>query len=91
MVLLDELGLLVSLYVVLVAIVVLDTLLRPAGIDVLVTPLVGLAFLLLLGVFILCLPKAAAITRLDLLVLIRGVTLAGSLHEGGINNLALVE
>ena len=91
MVLLDELCLLVSLDVVLVAIVVLAALLRPAGIDVLVAALVGLALLLPLGVAVLGLPEAAPVAFLDLLVLITGVALAGSLHESGIDNLALVE
>lgn len=90
-VLLDEFCLLVGLDVVFVAIVVLAALLRSSGIDVLVAALVGLALPLLLGVAILCLPKVAAVTLLDLLVLITGVTLAGSLHESGINNLAFVE
>lgn len=91
MVLLDELCLLVSLDVVLVAIVVLAALLRPAGIDVLVVALVGLALLLPLGVVVLGLPEAAPVAFLDLLVLITDVALAGSLHESGIDNLALVE
>ena len=90
-VLLDELCLLVSLDVVLVAIVVLTALLRPAGIYILVAALVRLALLLLLGVALLCLPKATAVAILDLLVLIMGVVLAGSFHKSGIDNLALVE
>ena len=58
---LDEFCLLVGLDVVLVAIVILTALLRPAGIDVLVAALVSLALLLLLGVAILWLPKTAAV------------------------------
>ena len=77
-VLLDELCLLVGLDVVLVAVVVLATLLCPASIDVLVAALVSLAILLLLGVALFCLPKAAAVAILDLLVLIMGFALAGA-------------
>ena len=90
-VLLDELCLLVGLDVILVAIVVLATLLRPAGVYVLVAALVSLALLLLLGVAVLSLPKGTTIALLDLLVLLMGVALAGSFHESGIDNLALVE
>jgi len=73
-----DLTCLVGLDVVLVAVVVLATLLCPASIDVLVAALVSLAILLLLGVALFCLPKAAAVAILDLLVLIMGVALAGA-------------
>ena len=87
----DELRLLVGLDVVLVAIVVLTALLRPAGVNVLVAALVGLALLLLVRVTLLCLPKGTAVALLDLLVLLMGVMLTGSFHESGIDNLAFAE
>ena len=77
--------------VILVAIVVLTSLLRPAGINILVAALVRLALLLLARVALLCLPKATTVALLDLPVLLIGVVLAGSFHESGIDNLALVE
>jgi len=91
MVLLDEFCLLVGLDVVLVAIVILTALLRPAGIDVLVAALVGLALLLLLGVAFFWPLKTVAVSFLNLLVLFTGIALTGSFHEGGIDNLAFVE
>ena len=87
---LDELSLLVGFYVVFVTVVVLAKFLDPSGIDVLVAALVLLA-LALLGIAVLRLPEILAVALHNLLVLITGVSLTGSLDKGGIDNLPLVE
>ena len=79
-VLLDELGLLVSLGMELISIVLLAALLGPAGICILVALLVGLV-----------LPEVFATSLLYLLVLFAGVALLGSFYKRSIDNLALIE
>ncbi len=81
-----QLALRVALDVVLVAVVVLPALLRPARLRVLVTLLVGLPPLALLGI-----PQPFSFASLDALVLVGRVALPRNAHEARVNHAPLVE
>ena len=80
----------IDLRMVLVAVIFLSTLLRPTGVRVLVTPLVGLLLPVLLGIVFLRIPKLVAASLLYGLVLFARVALAGDLHETPVYYHALV-